>query len=121
FPMTRFDDGVWVTDENDPRLAGFAEFDHKPYMFRVTKDNGRVVYRTDLYSRCQVGSGKHNPEGKPYFGKVTALDGKTSCSAVVDPDKVTGISRTPTESGPKRSSSPLTSSGRMNTTGLRGQ
>ena len=46
FPMTRLGDGVWVTDENDPRLADFATFDHKPYMFRVTKDNGRVVYRT---------------------------------------------------------------------------
>src|SRR5208337_484496 len=80
FPMTRFDDGVWVTDENDPRLADFAKFDHKPYMFRVTKDNGRVAYRTDLYSRCQVGSGKYDPEGKPYFGKVTELDGKSSCS-----------------------------------------
>ena len=55
--MTRLGDGVWVTDENDPRLADFAEFDHKPYMFRVTKDNGRVVYRADLYSRCRSAAG----------------------------------------------------------------
>lgn len=95
FPMTRLGDGVWVTDENDPRLADFANFDHKPYMFRVTKDNGRVVYRTDLYSRCQVGSGKYDPGGKPYFGKVTELDGKGSCSAVVDPDKVTKYFKDP--------------------------
>jgi 1,4-alpha-glucan branching enzyme len=95
FPMTRLGDGVWVTDENDPRLADFAKFDHKPYMFRITKDNGRVAYRTDLYSRCQVGSGKYDPKGKPYFGKVTELDGKTSCTAVVDPDKVTKYFKDP--------------------------
>jgi 1,4-alpha-glucan branching enzyme len=89
FSMSRNSDGLWVTDENDPLLADFAQFDHKPYIFRITKDNGRVAYRTDLYSRCQVGSGKNNPNGKPYFGKVTELDGSVSCSAVIDPDKVT--------------------------------
>ncbi|MFO1119444.1 MAG: hypothetical protein U1E38_04775 [Rhodospirillales bacterium] len=65
FPMTRGEDGVWSTDPADPALAGYAGFDHTAYMFRITKDNGSVAYRTDLYSRCQIGNGKVNPEGTP--------------------------------------------------------
>jgi 1,4-alpha-glucan branching enzyme len=95
FPMTRGDDGVWVTDENDPRLADFAEFDHKPYMYRITKDDGTVAYKSDLYSRCQVGSGMFDPGGQPYFGLTTKLDGPGSCSAVVDSDQVTAYFEDP--------------------------
>lgn len=90
FAMHRGSDGVWMTDPEDPALSDFSQFDHGPYMFRVTKDDGTVVYRTDLYSRCQIGSGlgTNNPQGKPYFGQVTQLDGTVSCSVVVDPDVV---------------------------------
>jgi 1,4-alpha-glucan branching enzyme len=91
FEMIRGADGVWVTDENDPRLADFWKFDHKPYMYRITKDDGTVAYKSDLYSRRQVGSGRVDPEGQPYFGQVTKLDGPGSCSAVVDSDQVTAF------------------------------
>jgi 1,4-alpha-glucan branching enzyme len=91
FEMTRGADGVWVTDENDPGLADFAELDHKPYMYRITKDDGSVAYKSDLYSRCQVGSGMFDPQGKPYSGQVIQLDGPGSCSAVVDSDQVTAF------------------------------
>jgi 1,4-alpha-glucan branching enzyme len=102
FPMTRLDNGVWITDEDDPRLADFTHFDHKPYMFRVTKDNGRVAYRTDLYSRCQVGSGRDNPRGAPFFGLVRSLEGSVSCSAVVNPDSVTKYFKDPDSVWPER-------------------
>jgi 1,4-alpha-glucan branching enzyme len=95
FPMTRGDDGVWVTDENDPRLADFAEFDHKPYMYRITKDDGSVAYKSDLYSRMQVGGGMFDPQGKPFFDLTSKLDGPGSCSAVVDSDVFCAFSEDP--------------------------
>jgi len=95
YAMMRQSDGIWTTDINDPELSDFTRFDHKPYMFRITKDNGNVAYRTDLYSRCQIGRGKINPHGSPYYARIDALDGSISCSAVVDPDKITEYSREP--------------------------
>ena len=50
------------TSRMRPTLADFAGFDHTPYMFRITRDDGSIAYRTDLYSRCQIGSGDVNPE-----------------------------------------------------------
>ncbi|MBF0424470.1 MAG: alpha amylase C-terminal domain-containing protein [Magnetococcales bacterium] len=82
-------DNIWeATRENSPTLARFSNFDHKPYMFRITKDDGSVAYRTDLYSRCQIGRGDINPGGHPYIGSWRDLDGSKSCSIVVDPDRV---------------------------------
>ena len=95
FPMTRGDGGVWVTDENDPRLADFAAFDHKPYIYRITKDDGTVAYKSDLYSRCQVGSGMFDPKGQPFSDLTRKLDGPGSCSAVVDSDQVTAFFEDP--------------------------
>jgi 1,4-alpha-glucan branching enzyme len=95
FSMTRGDDGVWVTDENDPRLADFAAFDHKPYMYRITKDDGTVAYKSDLYSRCQVGSGMFDPKGQPFFDVTRKLDGPGSCSSVIDSDQVTAFFEDP--------------------------
>lgn len=88
FPMFCREEGVWQTDTSNPSLADFSKLDHRPYMFRVTKDNGKVVYRTDLYSRCQIGRGQFNPQGKPYTGSPEQLDGSKSCSVVVDPERV---------------------------------
>jgi 1,4-alpha-glucan branching enzyme len=88
FRMMRANDGLWVTDVNDPEFARFSKFDHIPYMFRITKDNGRPAYRSDIYSRCQIGYGDYIPSGG-YFGLTTGLDGTISCSVVVDPDLVT--------------------------------
>jgi 1,4-alpha-glucan branching enzyme len=88
FRMTRSADGVWSTDPNDPGLARFSLFDHAPYMFRIEKDDGTQAYRSDLYSRCQIGYGEERPNG-PYRGSTEGLDGTVSCSVVVDPDRVT--------------------------------
>ena len=75
---------------DDPALADFAGFDHTPYMFRITRDDGSIAYRTDLYSRCQIGGGDVNPEapGAQWSGRRQDLDGGKSCSVVVDPDRV---------------------------------
>jgi 1,4-alpha-glucan branching enzyme len=88
FPMERTSDGIWATRANDPSLGNFRKFDHAPYMFRVTKDNGNIAYRTDLFSYCQIGYGMEKPNG-PYTGLTRQLDGTVSCSVVVDPQLVT--------------------------------
>ncbi len=85
--MTRDRDGVWQTIPN-PKLSDFSKFDHKPYMFKVTKEDGEVAYRTDLYSRCQIGAGNVNPEGKHYYGSYLNVDGTKSCSVIVDQELV---------------------------------
>lgn len=91
FPMTKDErTGIWKTSvDRSPALARFADFDHKPYMYRITKDDGTTAYRTDLYSRCQIGSGSANPNGAPYSGTPQELDGSVSCSVVVNPEQVT--------------------------------
>jgi 1,4-alpha-glucan branching enzyme len=91
-PMHREEDGIWATRvEDDPALRDFAGFDHTPYMYRITKDDGSVAYRTDLYSRCQIGNGDTNPEIAPWSGLCRDLDGGKSCSVVVDPERVTEL------------------------------
>jgi 1,4-alpha-glucan branching enzyme len=94
FPMRRGDDDVWTTDSTtSPALADFTRFRHQPYMFRVTKEGGSVAYRTDPYSRCQIGSGGKNPDAPrpgeaPWDGTRDDLDGSKSCSVVIDPEQV---------------------------------
>lgn len=83
-------DGVWESNlATAPVLTNYDAHDHAPYMFRITRDDGSVAYRTDLHSRCQLGSGPINPKDARYSGRIIDLDGKVSCSAVVDPDTVT--------------------------------
>jgi 1,4-alpha-glucan branching enzyme len=90
--MGRNGDGVWTTDPADSRLSDFEKLHHRPYMFQIVKDNGRVAYRSDLYARCQIGKGTvdpANPEpGQVFSGRHEDLDGTVSCSLVVDPDQV---------------------------------
>ncbi|MEO0012312.1 MAG: hypothetical protein RLZZ535_701 [Cyanobacteriota bacterium] len=84
--MSRQADGVWQTNGVP---SDFTVYNRLPYMFRVTKDNGRVEYKTDLYSRCQIGKGNINPTREPYSGDYRQLDGSISCSVVIDPETVT--------------------------------
>ena len=93
FAMRQDGEGTWVTDVNDPALSQFEPFDHRPYMFRVTKDDDTISYCTDLYSRCQIGAGSINPFGQSYEGRIVDLEGTVSCSVVVDPDRVTEFFR----------------------------
>jgi len=88
FKMMRQDGGIWITDVSEAELADFKRFDHALYMFRVTRDNGDIKYRSDIFSRCQIGFGSEKPTG-PYKGNIGYLNGVVSCSVVVDPDMVT--------------------------------
>lgn len=91
--MTRQDDGVWTVDgDTVPYLREFAAIDHQPYMYQIRKKGAAPSewsYRTDIYSRCQIGKGSFNPEGARYSGTWTDLGGSFSCSVIVDPDRVT--------------------------------
>jgi 1,4-alpha-glucan branching enzyme len=75
--------GVWQAT-----LANFPQFVGRPYMFRVVKDDGTTAFRTDIYSRKQIGAGDIDPEGLPYTGLPAALEGPQSCSVVCDTGKV---------------------------------
>lgn len=88
FELTRSEKGCWFTDPEDERLADFSRWIHVPYMYRITKDNGTIAYRTDLYSRCQIGFGDFDPKGDHYEGPLSNLAGTKSCSLIVDPDTV---------------------------------
>src|ERR1700722_7630820 len=76
-------DGVWQAT-----LANFPQFVGRPYMFRVVKDDGTTAFRTDIYSRKQIGAGNIDPEGLPYTGLPADLEGPQSCSVVCDTSKV---------------------------------
>jgi 1,4-alpha-glucan branching enzyme len=91
FPMTKDEKtGVWYTNlQNSPALQNFRDFDHTPYMYKITKDDGTIAYRTDLYSRCQIGRGANDPQSGQWNGTRQDLNGLVSCSVVVDPELVT--------------------------------
>jgi 1,4-alpha-glucan branching enzyme len=72
-------DGRWTAVAGD-----FAANVGRRYMYRVTRDDGQVVYRTDMYSLTQCGGGDADPGGQHYHGDVAALDGSPSCTLVVD-------------------------------------
>jgi 1,4-alpha-glucan branching enzyme len=76
--------GVWVSEI----LPDYSKYDHKPYMYRITKEGGKVAFRTDLYSRCQIGCGNFDPNGEHCTGKATELDGTKSCSVIIDAEMV---------------------------------
>ncbi|MFM2303589.1 MAG: hypothetical protein RLZZ135_999 [Cyanobacteriota bacterium] len=86
--LSRLGDGTWQTNGAAP-LANFTAFDRLPYMFRVTKADGQVAYKTDIYSRCQMGKGRIDPSESAFSGDYRQLDGSVSCSVIIDPDTVT--------------------------------
>jgi 1,4-alpha-glucan branching enzyme len=90
FPLFAQGDGTWSTDlAASPELADYSAFFERLYMFRIVNEQGQVTYKTDLWSRDQIGRGMTNPGGRPYSGTYQDLDGTVSCSVVADPDQVT--------------------------------
>lgn len=82
-------DGVWSAGpDRYPELSRFSDYVGAPYMFRIRKEGGTVAYRTDLYSRYQMGTGDINPHGAVFKGEAKDLDGVVSCSVVVDTEHV---------------------------------
>jgi 1,4-alpha-glucan branching enzyme len=64
-------DGTW---DSDPALYKFSDFVGKPYMFRVTNEQGVVLYRTDIYSRRPLLS-KINAKAQRKHGLERVFDG----------------------------------------------
>ncbi len=93
-------DGIW---EGSP-LGDYETYMSVPYMYRITNAQGETIYRTDIYSRSQIGKGAIDPEhtpGAPWPGTPDTLDGTVSCSLVIDPDVVRrGFESTPPGSAP---------------------
>jgi 1,4-alpha-glucan branching enzyme len=87
-PLTPAGEGRWETRAGEPALAQYERHEFMPYMFRVTRDDGTVSFRTDLWSRWQVGQGSFDPHGHVFGGTAGGLDGAVSCSVVVNPDTV---------------------------------
>jgi 1,4-alpha-glucan branching enzyme len=83
-PMTASAGGIWQT----AIVPDFAAHQGLPYMYRITNAQGRTVYRTDIFSRPQVGRGTKNPAGGHWTGSAADLDGTKSCSQVVSVDTV---------------------------------
>jgi 1,4-alpha-glucan branching enzyme len=85
-PLTRQANGIWASAPQ----PSFAAFEGRPYMYRITNAQGATVYRTDIFSRLQVGRGSFDPGGQPLPPGQTCrtLDGTVSCSLVVDPDTI---------------------------------
>lgn len=82
--LSRGPEGIW---EGGP-AGSFAQFMSQPYMYRILNAQGQTVYRTDIFSRSQIGRGATNPASSPWPGTVDTLDGTVSCSVVIDPDLV---------------------------------
>ena len=77
-------DGIW---EGGP-AGNFESFKSLPYLYRIENAQGQTVYRTDIFSRSQMGRGDKNPAKSDWPGTVETLDGTVSCSVVIDPDVV---------------------------------
>ena len=85
--LLRTDDGIW---QGGPP-GDFEEYKSLPYMYRIVNADGQTVYRTDIFSRSQIGRGgisPLNPMTGSWTGTVDTLDGTVSCSVVIDPDVV---------------------------------
>ena len=90
--LFRLVDGIW----EGGLLGDFEAFKSLPYMYRIVNAQGQTVYRTDIFSRNQIGRGNINPFRATWPGTVDTLDGTVSCSQVIDPDVVRrGFESTP--------------------------
>ncbi len=77
-------DGVW---EGAP-AGDFDQYVSLPYMYRIKNAQGKIVYRTDIFSRSQMGKGGIDPSKSSWPGTAETLDGAVSCSIVIDPDVI---------------------------------
>ena len=82
--LRRGADGIWESEV----VPKFTAFEGAPYMYRITNAQGQIVYRTDIFSRNQIGRGSTDPNGAHYSGSPAQLDGTKSCSLVVSLDTV---------------------------------
>jgi 1,4-alpha-glucan branching enzyme len=71
-------DGIWQSAV----VPDFSAFEGVPYMYRLKNAQGEIVYRTDIFSRNQIGRGGTDPGGQHFAGTPATLDGAKSCSLV---------------------------------------
>ena len=83
-PLTKGADGIWQSE----LLPDFATYEGLPYMYRVENAQGRTVFRSDLFSRQQIGRGATDPKGEHWVTGPEKLDGTKSCSLIVSTDTV---------------------------------
>jgi len=83
-PLTLGVGGIWTS----PVLPDFDAFRGLPYMYRITTEQGELRYRTDIFSRAQLGSGEKDPARTAWDGDPATLDGAKGCSLVVGQDTV---------------------------------
>jgi 1,4-alpha-glucan branching enzyme len=76
---SRHDPEVW-----EVVAASFDAFVGRRYMFEVVRDDGTINFATDMFSRRQCGEGYEEPAGYHYEGAASQLNGRPSCSEVVD-------------------------------------
>jgi len=84
FKLERGLGGIWESNV----VPDFAAFEGAPYMYRVKNAQGQIVYRTDIFSRNQIGRGGTDPNGTHFSRSPSQLDGTKSCSLVVGLDTV---------------------------------
>jgi 1,4-alpha-glucan branching enzyme len=82
--LQRGPDGIWQSDV----VPDFTAFEGAPYMYRIKNAQGQIVYRTDIFSRNQIGRGGTDPNGAHFAGDPSNLDGSKSCSLVMSLDTV---------------------------------
>jgi 1,4-alpha-glucan branching enzyme len=66
-------------------------------MYQITRDDGSVRYRTDVFSRGQIGGGRKDPDHPErdgaWDGTRQDVKGTKSCSIVIDSERVTRLLR----------------------------
>jgi 1,4-alpha-glucan branching enzyme len=82
--LSKGPDGIWQSVV----IPGYAAFQGAPYMYRIRNAQGQTVYRTDLFSRNQIGRGGIDPQGAHFQGNPATLDGTKGCSLVQSIDTV---------------------------------
>lgn len=82
-PMGLAPDNLWRVSR-----PGFGDYVEARYLYRVTRADGSINFATDMFSRQQCGTGDFDPAGAHYDRTPAELDGRPSCSVVIDPTQV---------------------------------
>ena len=77
-------EGIWTS----PVQTSFDAFRGLPYMYRITTEQGETRYRSDIFSRAQLGGGADDPAHTAWGGDPATLDGSKGCSVIVGQDTV---------------------------------
>ncbi len=77
-------DGVW----KGAPAGDFDQYLSLPYMYRIKNAQEKTVYKTDIFSRSQMGKGGIDPSKSSWPSTAVTLDGAVSCSIVINPDVI---------------------------------